>query len=86
MFKTRSISQLEKSLARTQAGLQEQNDLLSWLSGYVEESNEFKEFNTVYEERFHDHKPARSTIEVASLPLDCRVEIEAIAEFPTNQE
>ena len=42
MFKTRSISQLEKSLARTQAGLQEQNDLLSWLSGYVEESNEFK--------------------------------------------
>ena len=45
MFKTRSISQLEKSLARTQAGLQEQNDLLSWLSGYVEESNEFKEFN-----------------------------------------
>ena len=45
MFKTRSISQLEKSLARTLAGLQEQNELLSWLSGYVEESNEFKEFN-----------------------------------------
>ena len=53
---------------------------------FLKNMHEFKEFNTVYEERFHDHKPARSTIEVASLPLDCRVEIEAIAEFPTNQE
>ena len=40
MFKTRSISHLEKSLARTHTKLQEQNDLLAWLSDYVEENNE----------------------------------------------
>ena len=53
---------------------------------FLKDMNEFKEFNTVYEERFSNHKPARSTIEVASLPLDCRVEIEAIAEITSNQE
>ena len=48
--------------------------------------NEFKDFNAVYEQRFGSHKPARSTIEVASLPLGSRVEIEAIAEIPSHQE
>ena len=53
---------------------------------FLKDMNEFKEFNTVYAERFSNHKPARSTIEVASLPLDCRVEIEAIAEITSSQE
>ena len=53
---------------------------------FLKDMKEFKEFNTVYEERFSNHKPARSTIEVASLPLDCRVEIEAIAEITSSQE
>ena len=42
---------------------------------------EFADFNSVYEEKFGTHKPARSTIEVSSLPLDSRVEIEAVAEI-----
>lgn len=53
---------------------------------FLKDMNEFKDFNAVYEQRFGSHKPARSTIEVASLPLDSRVEIEAIAEIPSNQE
>ena len=79
MFKTRSISQLEKSLARTQAGLQEQNDLLSWLSGYVEESNEFKEFNNSaiidqeveYENRLNRLQDQYDLLEIQK---DCDVE------------
>ena len=79
MFKTRSISQLEKSLARTQAGLQEQNDLLSWLSGYVEESNEFKEFNNSaiidqevkYENRLNHLQDQYDLLEIEK---DCDVE------------
>ena len=51
---------------------------------FLKDMNEFKDFNAVYEQRFGSHKPARSTIEVASLPLGSRVEIEAIAEIPSH--
>ena len=37
---------------------------------FLKDMNEFKDFNAVYEQRFGSHKPARSTIEVAYLPLD----------------
>ena len=47
---------------------------------------EFADFNSVYETKFGSHKPARSTIEVASLPLNSRVEIEAVAEISNLQE
>ena len=53
---------------------------------FLKDMNEFKDFNAVYEQRFGSHKPARSTIEVASLPLGSRVEIEAVAEIPSHQE
>jgi len=48
---------------------------------FLKDMKEFADFNSVYEEKFGIHKPARSTIEVSSLPLDSRVEIEAIAEI-----
>jgi 2-iminobutanoate/2-iminopropanoate deaminase len=35
----------------------------------------FARINTVYEEFFGDHKPARATIGVASLPKNAQVEI-----------
>ena len=35
--------------------------------------------NEVYAQAFGDHRPARSTVGVASLPLDALVEIEAWA-------
>ena len=48
---------------------------------FLKDMSEFSQFNSVYEKHFESHKPARSTVQVASLPLNCRVEIEAIAEF-----
>ncbi|WP_303968642.1 RidA family protein [Sporosarcina ureae] len=46
---------------------------------FIQDMNEFGALNAVYEEHFGEHKPARSTVEVARLPKDVRVEIEAIA-------
>lgn len=40
---------------------------------------DFKAMNEAYAERFGGHKPARSTIGVAGLPLGARLEIECIA-------
>jgi len=47
---------------------------------FLKDLNDFQALNGIYAEYFGDHKPARSTIQVAKLPLDSRVEIEAIAE------
>ena len=41
--------------------------------------NEFRAMNEVYTEFFHAAPPARSTVQVARLPRDVRVEIEVIA-------
>jgi 2-iminobutanoate/2-iminopropanoate deaminase len=46
---------------------------------FVQDLNDFTRLNAVYERRFAGHKPARSTVEVARLPRDARVEIEIIA-------
>jgi 2-iminobutanoate/2-iminopropanoate deaminase len=43
---------------------------------------DFAQMNEVYAEVFGDHRPARSTVAVASLPRGARVEIEAIAALP----
>lgn len=47
---------------------------------FLSDMAEFPKLNAIYAEHFGDHKPARSTVQVAGLPLGCRVEIEAIAE------
>lgn len=46
---------------------------------FVKDLNDFAKVNEIYAECFGNHKPARSTIEVARLPKDALVEIEAIA-------
>lgn len=46
---------------------------------FLKDLNNFAALNTVYGSYFHGVKPARSTVEVARLPLDVMVEIEAIA-------
>jgi 2-iminobutanoate/2-iminopropanoate deaminase len=40
---------------------------------------DFKTMNEVYAEMFGGHRPARSTVQVAALPLGAQVEIEAVA-------
>ena len=49
---------------------------------FVQDLNDFARLNAVYERRFAGHKPARSTVEVARLPRDARLEIEIIARLP----
>ena len=42
---------------------------------------DFQRMNEVYGSLFGDHRPARSTVEVSRLPLDCLIEIEVVASF-----
>ncbi len=50
---------------------------------FLVDMNEFKQMNAVYARMFGDHRPARTTVEVAGLPGDgMRVEIDAIAYVP----
>lgn len=49
---------------------------------FLKDMTDFPKLNPLYEAAFASHKPARSTIQVAKLPLDARVEIEVIAYKP----
>lgn len=46
---------------------------------YVKNIGDFDDINGVYAEFFADHKPARALVEVAKLPKDALIEIEAVA-------
>lgn len=46
---------------------------------FIKDMNDFVVLNEIYAKHFGDHKPARSTVEVARLPKDAKVEIEVIA-------
>lgn len=48
---------------------------------FLQDMGDFAKVNAIYEAGFEGHKPARSTIQVAKLPLGALVEIEVIAEF-----
>jgi 2-iminobutanoate/2-iminopropanoate deaminase len=49
---------------------------------FLKDLGDFAKMNALYSAAFGDHKPARSTVQVAKLPLDSLVEIEVVAEFP----
>lgn len=46
---------------------------------YLANMNDFATVNEIYAQFFGNHKPARSTVAVKTLPKDALVEIEAIA-------
>jgi 2-iminobutanoate/2-iminopropanoate deaminase len=46
---------------------------------FLADMDEFAAMNEVYGRWFGEHKPARSTVEVARLPKDVRIEIEVVA-------
>ncbi len=46
---------------------------------FLKDMKEFTSMNAVYERILSGHKPARSTVEVAQLPLNAMVEIECLA-------
>jgi len=48
---------------------------------FVTDLGDFAQLNAVYERRFGEHKPARSTVQVAALPRGASVEIELVVEL-----
>ncbi|HEX5131771.1 MAG TPA: RidA family protein [Candidatus Krumholzibacteria bacterium] len=46
---------------------------------FLTDMNDFGAVNEVYGDFFHDQPPARSTVAVAGLPMNARVEIDVIA-------
>ena len=48
---------------------------------FLKDIRHYQTINEIYGNFFGDHKPARSTVEVARLPLDVLVEIEVIAQM-----
>lgn len=48
---------------------------------FLKDMADFPKVNPIYEESFKGHKPARSTVAVAGLPLGALIEIEVIVEL-----
>lgn len=46
---------------------------------FLVDMDDYARMNEIYMEEFGDHRPARSAVAVAELPIGARVEIEAIA-------
>ena len=46
---------------------------------FLADLEDFQTVNAIYATRFGDEPPARATVQVSRLPLDVRVEIDAIA-------
>ncbi|MGA3125141.1 MAG: RidA family protein [Candidatus Korobacteraceae bacterium] len=77
-----AAEQTEQVLANLEAVLKEAGSGLDKVvrSGvYLKDMNDFTAMNDVYERFFPQSPPARSTVEVARLPKDVRVEIDVIA-------
>jgi len=52
-------------------------------SVFLADMTEFAQMNAVYERMFAGHRPARTTVQAAALPMEgLRVEIDAIAYVP----
>lgn len=49
---------------------------------YIKDMNDFPKINEVYSSYFSEPYPARACIEVARLPKDVQIEIDAIVEIP----
>ncbi|MTI66673.1 MAG: RidA family protein [Firmicutes bacterium] len=46
---------------------------------FIKDMDQFSKINEVYAKYFNKNKPARSCVEVARLPLDGNIEVEAMA-------
>lgn len=75
-------SQTKASLLNIKAIVEADNLTLNHIvkiNIFLKDMNHFNEMNEVYKEIFQQHKPARAAVEVARLPKDALIEIEAIA-------
>lgn len=72
---SQSLTNVQAVLA--QAGLTMENIIKTTV--FLKDMNDFAAMNEVYATFFPENPPARSAVEVARLPKDAMVEIEAIA-------
>lgn len=72
------IANVERVLKAAGTGLEHAVKVTVFLS----DMDNFARLNAVYNEYWGDVKPARTCVQVARLPLDVDVEIEAIATLP----
>ena len=77
------LEQTRQTILNIKAVLAEKNltlDNVVKTTVFLVDMNDFAEMNKMYAEFFDENKaPARSTVEVAKLPLDADVEIEVMA-------
>jgi 2-iminobutanoate/2-iminopropanoate deaminase len=71
--------QVLKNLANLLAGGGSDMNHVLKATVFLADLAHFQEMNAVYAKHFGNHKPARSTIQVAALPLGSLIEIEVIA-------
>jgi 2-iminobutanoate/2-iminopropanoate deaminase len=77
-----AVGQTEQALKNirailTAAGLNSEHVVKTTI--FLANMDDFAAVNEAYGEVFHDDPPARSTVQVARLPMDAKVEIEVIA-------
>lgn len=73
--------QVLKNLASVLASQSLGMDAVVKTTIFLTDMADFPAVNPIYAEAFGGHKPARSTVQVAALPLGARIEIEAVAVF-----
>ncbi len=79
--------QSHQAIKNLQAVLEAANsslDKVVKITCYLKNISDYQAFNEVYATYFTKSKPARATIEVANLPLNALVEIDAIAQTPSK--
>lgn len=75
-------TQATQVLENLQAVLQEAGSSLNKViktTIFLSDMSDFVAVNEIYANYFKDHKPARSTVAVKTLPKNAKIEIEAIA-------
>jgi 2-iminobutanoate/2-iminopropanoate deaminase len=73
-----ALTNLKHVLEAADSGL----DYVVKTTCFLADMDEFAAFNAVYAEFFTEKPPARSTVAVKTLPLNVRVEVEAVAYIP----
>lgn len=71
----RALANLSDLLAGAGASM---NDVVK-TTVFLTDMEDYAEMNRIYVEAFGDHRPARSAVAVADLPIGARIEVEAWA-------
>jgi 2-iminobutanoate/2-iminopropanoate deaminase len=77
-IKSQTRQALENLRAVVEAGGSNLDKVIK-VTVFLKDMNDFATVNEIYAEYFGQSKPARSAVQVAKLPLDVMIEIEAVA-------